>query len=117
MTIVGNIYYNEFLKPYIEDKIRTAQKDMNVQKDMNLQKDKTVQKDRTVDNISSSNNNENNLIGSMLESMYKIDDYSLLSKFDSILKEENIVIDDHLRLLKVILISWNTFSSQTFKFL
>ena len=117
MTIVGNIYYNEFLKPYIEDKIRTAQKDMNVQKDRIVQKNMIVQKDRTVDNISSSNNHENNLIGSMLERMYKIDDYSLLSKFDSILKEENIVIDDHLRLLKVILISWNTFSSQTFKFL
>ena len=100
MTIIGDIYYNEFLKPYITDKI------------MNVQKDKNVQKDMIVQNISSSNNNENNLIKNMLETMYTLDDSTL----DSIL-EENIVINDPLRLLKVILISWNMFSSQTFKFL
>ena len=48
--------------------------------------------------------------------MYNIDDSHIDSKFNSIL-EGYIVINDPSRLLKVILISWNMFSSQTFKFL
>jgi hypothetical protein len=52
----------------------------------------------------------------MMKSMYDIDNDVLGIQFNSIL-EKNIVIDDPLRLLKVILISWNMFSSQSFKFL
>ena len=98
MTIVGNIYYHEFLKPYIVDKI------INV----NLEK----RKNKNIPNSSSSNSSPNILIKNMIETMFTIDN----STFNSIL-DRDILINDPLRLLKVILISWNMYSSKTFKFL